>query len=204
MPVEGWFSTPIYFNTVQEPILSTIQQEFDDVVSEFEKNGTFEYNKSWVPGTHKLSDRNFNTNFLSDYKLNTFVNELSLHIGAYVQEIGVPPNRTTSFKITSSWMAKFATNEFAHSHDHGSSDISGVYYYKVPTNSVGGNIQFQSPVEQIKTSYISEHILRYTTYPAETGRIILFPSWLKHSVTLNKSEEDRISVSFNVSFKRPF
>jgi hypothetical protein len=204
MPVEGWFSTPIYCNTVQEPILSTIQQEFGRVVSEFENNNTFQYNESWVPGTHKLSDKNFSTNFLYDYKLNTFMNELSLHIGAYIQELGVPANRTTSFKITSSWMTKFAPNEFAHSHDHGSSDISGVYYYKVPSHSDGGNLQFQSPVEQIKTSYISEHISMQATYPAETGRIILFPSWLKHGVTVNRSDEDRISVSFNVSFKRPF
>ena len=204
MPVQGWFSTPIYFNTVQEPILSTIQQEFDNVVSEFEKNDTFEYNERWVPGTHKVSDKNFKTDFLKDYKLDAFMNELSMHVDAYVQEIGVPVERTTSFKIISSWMTKFAPNEFAHSHNHGSSDISGTYYYKVSSHSYNGNIQFHNPVEQIRTSYISEHIPWQVTYPAEIGGIILFPSWLSHGVTANRSDEDRISVSFNISFKRDF
>jgi uncharacterized protein (TIGR02466 family) len=206
MPVQGWFSTPIYYDKVQEPVLSKIQQEFAGVVSEFEKKGAFEHNENWVPRTHKLSDKNFNTNFLYDYKLDNFINELSLHIGAFTREIGVPPNRTPSFKIVNSWMTKFGTDEFAHSHDHGSSDISGTYYYKVPiqSDSDSGNIQFQSPVEQIKISYVSEHMARHVTYPAETGGMILFPSWLRHGVSVNKSDEDRISVSFNITFKRDF
>ena len=204
MPVQGWFSTPIYFNKVQEPVLSTIQKEFDSVVSEFEKNDIFQYNEGWLPGTHKISDRSFKTNFLEDYELNTFTTELSMHVNAYVQGIGMPANKAVSFKIINSWMTKFAADEFAHSHDHGSSDISGVYYYKVPNHSNSGEIQFHSPVEQLSTSYVTEHIPRQVTYPAEVGGIILFPGWLRHGVTVNRSNEDRMSISFNISFKREF
>ena len=204
MPVQGWFSTPIYFNKVQEPVLSTIQKEFDSVVLEFEKNDTFQYNAGWLPRTHKISDTNFKTNFLEDYKLDTFVKELSIHVNAYVQEIGMPASKATSFKITNSWMTKFASNEFSHSHDHGSSDISGAYYYAVPNHTNGGSIQFHSPVEQLNTSYVYEHIPRQVAYPAEVGGILLFPSWLRHGVSFNESDQDRMSVSFNISFKREF
>ena len=204
MPVQGWFSTPIYFNKVKEPVLSEIQKEFDSVVSEFEKNNSFQYNPGWLPRTHKISDITFENNFLADYKLDTFVKELSMHLNAYVQEIGMHVTKSTSFKVTSSWMTKFAKNEFAHNHDHGSCDISGAYYYQVPNHERGGSIQFHSPVEQLNASYVFENVPRYITFPAEVGGIILFPSWLTHRVSANESEQDRMSVSFNIIFDRNF
>ena len=203
MPVQGWFDTPIYFNKVQEPVLSIIQKEFDSVVLEFEKNNSFQYNTGWLPGTHKLSDINFKTNFLEAYKLDTFVNELSMHVNAYLRELGVPSDKIKEFKITHSWMTHFSPNEFAHVHDHGSVDISGVYYYKANGQLEGGSIQFDNPVDQIKTWYLSETTGRnQVAYPAEVGKIILFPGWLKHGVTVNRSDENRMSVSFNIVFKR--
>ena len=33
--------------------------------------------------------------------------------------------------------------------------------------------------------------------PCKPGGLILFPSSLKHSVPINQSDEDRISISFN-------
>jgi uncharacterized protein (TIGR02466 family) len=207
MPVQGWFSTPIYFNKVKEPVLSVIQKEFDSVVSEFEKNNTFQYSPGWLPGTHKLSNITFQNNFFEDYKLDTFMKELSIHLNAYVQEVGMHVSKSTSFKVTSSWITKFAKNEFAHSHDHGSSDISGAYYYQVPNyeeSSESGRIQFHSPVEQLNTSYVYENIPQQVTYPAEVGVIILFPSWLRHGVSVNESNQDRMSVSFNIIFDRNF
>ena len=32
------------------------------------------------------------------------------------------------------------------------------------------------------------------------GTVLIFPSWLAHSVDLNRSDETRISISFNVMF----
>lgn len=36
----------------------------------------------------------------------------------------------------------------------------------------------------------------------EDNYLFLFPAWLKHSVTPNLSQEERISISFNISIKR--
>ena len=36
---------------------------------------------------------------------------------------------------------------------------------------------------------------------ALTGRLLMFPSWLKHNVTPNLTKEYRISLSFNASIK---
>jgi len=45
-----------------------------------------------------------------------------------------------------------------------------------------------------KSNFIDDS---YHCYPTE-GRIIVFPSHLEHHVQENKSNEDRISVSFNI------
>ena len=38
----------------------------------------------------------------------------------------------------------------------------------------------------------------YFDYQVKVGDLILFPSWLPHFVLPNTSEENRISISFNI------
>ena len=35
------------------------------------------------------------------------------------------------------------------------------------------------------------------TYKPITGMLLIFPSWIKHGVTVNKSNKERIALSFN-------
>ena len=90
-------------------------------------------------------------------------------------------------------------------HNHPRSNLSGVLWIKAPKDS--GNIVFTSPQFfdkfQELFSYTNEFQLKskaYMTYyftPKE-GKLIVFPSSLEHEVKENKSNEDRISYSFNV------
>ena len=38
------------------------------------------------------------------------------------------------------------------------------------------------------------------TLDVKTGTLIMFPSWLLHSVDENRSSEERVSVAFNIMF----
>ena len=90
-------------------------------------------------------------------------------------------------------------------HLHPTNDLSGVLWIKAPQNS--GDIVFDSPNnfesflenksynDDFKKSYFIDD--SYHCYPTE-GRMIVFPSHLSHHVQENKSNEDRISVSFNI------
>ena len=92
------------------------------------------------------------------------------------------------------------------SHSHPRSHFSGVLWIKTPKNC--GNIVFESPEifnrYQELDSYSDEFALKtnsymtYFFYPKE-GKILIFPSSLSHQVEENKSDEDRISYSFNIN-----
>jgi uncharacterized protein (TIGR02466 family) len=85
--------------------------------------------------------------------------------------------------------------------------LSGVYYVKVPENS--GNIYFYDPragSQMLLPPYtqMTKWTLGKILYKPIEGMFILFPSWLWHGVEPNSSEENRISLSFNIgtSIKR--
>ena len=92
-------------------------------------------------------------------------------------------------------------------HCHPISDLSGVLWIKAPKNS--GNIVFESPeifnrYRELDSysdefRYDSNVYMTYYFTPKE-GNILIFPSNLQHEVKENKSNEDRISYSFNIKF----
>jgi uncharacterized protein (TIGR02466 family) len=88
-------------------------------------------------------------------------------------------------------------------HSHPGSYFSGVYYPKCDENS--GKLFFIHPA-----SNFEYHNNRYTidNFTVKNGaravvvpqnnKLVIFPSWGVHYVTPNESEEDRISIAFNV------
>ena len=87
-------------------------------------------------------------------------------------------------------------------HIHPNSLYSGVYYVK--TNPDCGKIVCNDPRPGIQTTMPTrikgqppKHLWRDVHLDTVEGRIIMFPSWLWHAVEPNKSNDIRISVSFN-------
>ena len=86
-----------------------------------------------------------------------------------------------------------------HSHFNTSNFLSGVYYVSVPENS--GKIGFYDPrpwmTDTPDNVYFHGGHRCYKIQPEE-GMVIFFPPWLEHDVEPNKSNEERISIAFNV------
>ena len=86
--------------------------------------------------------------------------------------------------------------------------MSGVFWIKAPKNS--GSIVFHSPemfnrFQELDSyeddfCYNSNCYMTHDFVPHE-GRILIFPASLEHHVEENKSNEDRISYSFNLVLK---
>ena len=87
-------------------------------------------------------------------------------------------------------------------HKHRNNMFAGVFYV------TGGDyfppIIFFNPIDpQLKPStsqYNQFNGLSYTQ-PTTKDTLIIFPAYLDHSVEMNKSDEDRISISFNIMLR---
>ena len=104
-------------------------------------------------------------------------------------------------KMEAMWSIINKKGSFNIQHNHPNSYLSAVYYVRHPEKS--GNIRFFDPREQKNIRY--PKIKKYTDLSAviiekdpKEGDLLIFPSYLYHSVGENLSEDDRIIVSFNV------
>ena len=87
-------------------------------------------------------------------------------------------------------------------HIHPNSLFSGVYYVK--SNPQAGRLKIYDPrpgAQIVMPARLQgqppKHLWRDANLDPVPGRIIMFPSWLLHSVEPNQSNDIRISVSFN-------
>jgi len=76
--------------------------------------------------------------------------------------------------------------ESSNTHLHGNNPYVWVYYVKVPKNS--GDLVF---------SFFDKFVCPITP---EEGVLLIFPGWMYHSVSKNKSDEVRISISGNFNY----
>ena len=53
-----------------------------------------------------------------------------------------------------------------------------------------------------ETIFISEEYGQEVYWPPTPGRFIMFPSWLTHEVEANSTDETRISISGNITFRK--
>ena len=89
-------------------------------------------------------------------------------------------------------------------HQHGNSTISGAYYVRAPKNS--GDIVFYDPRPAPVYSYpkaLNPNLLnaQVNGISPKEGALVLFPSYLDHSVNENLSNEERIVISFNITIQ---
>ena len=106
------------------------------------------------------------------------------------------------------WVNINSPGSFNLKHSHPTSDLSGVLWIKCPENC--GNIWFESPmcyqtfkeIESYTQDFKDKNRYDHSYWlPPMEGRIIIFPSHLEHDVRENLSNEDRISVSFNIKLE---
>ena len=89
-------------------------------------------------------------------------------------------------------------------HQHGNSTISGAYYVRAPKNS--GDIVFYDPRPAPVYTYpkaVNPNLLnaQVNGISPKEGALVLFPSYLDHSVNENLSNEERIVISFNITIQ---
>jgi len=106
--------------------------------------------------------------------------------------------------ITDMWYNVLKPGETHRPHTHSNNLVSGVFYLQ--SNDDSPAITFIDPRPQ--TTVLQPQQKEYTKdnsttwqVPTKVNRMVLFPSWLQHYVPKNDSNDDRISVSFNVMLR---
>ncbi len=84
-------------------------------------------------------------------------------------------------------------------HGHQRAYLSGCFYLDTPENC--GRIAFADPrpaAAYSPTQMKGEMSTERVKIEPVTGHLLVFPSWLEHSVELNESTLDRVSIAMNV------
>lgn len=105
--------------------------------------------------------------------------------------------------ITGCWASLYAPGAEHRAHAHPNNFLSAVYY--VRTAPGADTINFHDPRSQ--TGIIRPPVTELTAVNTDqvvvrvtNGTLLVFPSYLSHSVDANASGETRVSVSFNLMF----
>ena len=181
------FSTPLY--------VSFIKQENIEGVLDFAKTCKFtRLNQGpFYTSDSYIIDRlpNFKNNIIecvNDY----FFNYLKL-------------DTSLKYYFPDSWFTKFEPFSLCKRHFHSNSLFSGVVYIDTEDK---GNINFVHPnifgnslgLTKTALSYVEHNIFNSETWSEvpKNNKIIIFPSFLPHSIEENLGKEDRYSFAFNI------
>jgi uncharacterized protein (TIGR02466 family) len=108
-----------------------------------------------------------------------------------------------ALEVTGCWATVLAQGATHGIHSHPNNFLSGAYY--VRTQPGADTINFHDPRPQ--TAIIRPPVVELTAenndqvvVRVKNGTLLLFPSYLEHSVDANASKEERVSLSFNLMF----
>ena len=108
-----------------------------------------------------------------------------------------------TFEITGCWATVLARGATHKAHSHPNNFLSGVYYLR--TWPGADTINFHDPRRQ--ASVIRPPVAELTAgntdqvvVRVKNGTLLIFPSYLEHSVDANTGDEERVSISFNLMF----
>lgn len=137
---------------------------------------------------------------LRNSKLKELNNFIQGCVNTYFENI-IAPSKDVSLYITQSWMNYSKKGQWHHGHEHPNSILSGVFYIQTDGED---KINFEkNNYEQISIPTEKWNLFNSKTWwlEATQGRLILFPSSLRHSVSVIQTDHTRISLSFNTFAK---
>ena len=131
-------------------------------------------------------------------------NKFYSHINNYIKDVfnkyGWEYNNT-KVVCTSMWAIINKKGNFNIEHTHPNNYLSTAYYVKAPENC--GNFKVTNPNIlnrhiRAKAGQANELNSNSASIKINEGDLLIFPAYLPHSVDENRSDEDRVIISFNI------
>ena len=186
------FSTPVW--TAIIPNHKEINKKMYNYIQTLQSNDPQGKMRSNIIGWHS---QNFN---LKDSEPQFFINGIASILNESLTDMGWDLKKN-ELKITGMWSIINPTNASNARHIHSNNFISAAYYLKASEKC--GDIRFHDPrsAKVIRTPIINvtnKLNIEVVNITPKEGLLVLFPSYLHHSVEMNNSDEDRIVISFNI------
>ena len=136
-------------------------------------------------------------------ELESLISNILFHGNSFIKE---HLHLRNDIFLNNIWLNKNYYKDFNERHFHLDCVVSGVFYVK--TNPQSGDLQFfrnnsldvWMPDRIIKK--FNYHNSTLWSFRPEDNYLFLFPAWLEHSVRPNLSQEERISISFNIAVQK--
>lgn len=189
------FPTPVW--TIQLDNYETVNEKMYNYIKGSQVKDQKGITKSNVKGWHS---NNFD---LKEDEPKDFINFISPSIEKVMEDMNWEKDKQ-SVKITNMWAIINTGGSKNSRHQHGNSSISGAYYVRAPKKC--GDIVFYDPRPAAVFSYptsLSSNFLnaQVNGISPKEGGLILFPSYVDHSVNENLSDNERIVISFNITIQ---
>tara|TARA_Y100000590_G_scaffold168794_1_gene193041 strand:- start:54 stop:641 length:588 start_codon:yes stop_codon:yes gene_type:complete len=190
-----FFSTPVWASKIED--FEKVNKEILEYILELQKKDPKGIIKSNFNGWHS---NNFD---LNDEAPKKFIKAIKKNINTTLTDMNWDLEKQ-DVKINSLWAIINEEGAFNQRHLHSNNDLSAAYYVCAHENC--GDIVFHdprpAPVYRRPLSK-SPNILNATinSIKPEEGLLVLFPSYLEHSVKPNLSHKRRIVISFNINLE---
>ena len=161
-----------------------------------EKNFLFSCPMQYIEENNNYFSNDYS--ILSNSSLKLLRLEIEKILDQYRQDIlGISQN----LKITQSWVTKTTKNGWHSVHDHPNSMFSCVMYLQTPPHS---SIRFENKNSIFKNFNFKFNHTKQTEYNMDNFElnvdnmdIVIFPSWINHSVDVNTTNIDRVVLGIN-------
>ena len=189
-----YFPHPVFHYKVENHVKHN--EELSNYIYDLQSKDTKGLKKSNINGWHS-PDFNLKDKDGTAYK---FLVTLQPYIMDVFSSYGWVYNPQKVF-FSGMWAIINKKGSFNTEHIHPNSNLSAAYYVKAPDNC--GEFKVSNPhaisrdkfPERDNPTELNRLIAKHKV---EEGDLLIFPSYLPHSVLPNESEEDRIVVSFNL------
>ena len=187
-----FFSTPVWTSKINNHF--EVNKKIFKYIKNLEENDLIGIQKSNLKGWHS---KDFD---LNQKEIKEYVNAIGPNLNEALIDMGWDLINQ-QVKITSMWSIINRSDATNVPHIHSNSFISAAYYVKAPKNC--GDIVLQDPRKEpvyfhpkvINPNKLNTNNVKITP---EEGLLILFPSYIHHSVEANNSKEERVVISFNI------
>jgi len=189
--IEFFFPTPIFYHTFDQVEIDEINKEILIYENTIDKNNLV---NPW--GDTVLTNFIYGSPQYSLEKLPTLKKKITTCSKQFLDHLSV---HYTDIDILESWINFSSKGGMQNFHLHDGYDFSGIYFYK--TNTADGDLVFQNPSLVNRFHKLTAGNFSKISYKPEVGKLIIFPSFLEHSVCINTTDSTRVSIAFNARIK---